>query len=185
MMYPWWTWAPYWRVFSPGLFLGILPTFLYLLVFYRRAFLLIGFCVMAGLFIAFALVCQIFLIVDWNQCGDTLWCPCVTDWTVVGGVVTMTFCTTASNQASQFIAHFFLQLSMIGTAGLMILTSVWIFFQYYYRNEAYEANNPRRNIAYSNINNEAMEGGYMNVPQSPPKQKKHPHLHNVTPGKWA
>lgn len=180
MMQPWWTWAPYWRVFMAPIFLTAIPTFLYLLVFYRRAPLLVAFCVMSGLLLGFAFVCWIFLWVDWNQCDKTLWCPCLTDWSVVAGVVTMTFCTDGSNQSTVFITHVFLFLGLMLFVGAEIAMSVWIHFQYYFRNEAYEANNPRRNIGYSTINSEATEGGYYTQSTTKKTTRSHPHLHSVS-----
>jgi hypothetical protein len=181
MMQPWtngWdSWQPYWRVFGPGA-LMFLPTFLYLLVFYRRAALMALYLVISILFIVFSLVCWVWLMVDWGRCDQLLWCPCITDYTVTGGMVTMTYCTPdvdndGDHDASAvFIINFFTLATLIGLAIGSCVVSTWIHFQYYYRNDAYNNNNPYRTIAY--VNHEMEEGVFHEGNTKPQQQRKSP-----------
>lgn len=124
-------WAPYWRVHMPNILLGCLPYFMYLLVFYRRAALLVIFLILCGAFVAFGIVTHIFLWIDWNSCDTTLWCPCITGYTVAGAppAITMTFCTTGDDQSSEFIAHVFLNMGLILMSAVLGVISTWIHFQ--------------------------------------------------------
>jgi hypothetical protein len=130
MMDPWWTWTPYWRVFGPGI-LMFTPTFLYLLVFYKRAIFMAAYLGMTVIFMLFSGVCFIFLIVDWVDCENQLWCACVTDYTVTGGSITMTYCdpSDASNASDVFIVHFFVLLAMIILSGVKAALATYIHFQ--------------------------------------------------------
>lgn len=193
MMDPWWTWTPYWRVYGPVGFLMCLPTFLYLLVFYRRAALMALYLVMTVLFIVFGGICFGWLIADWVDCKNTLWCPCLTDWNIVGGMITMTYCDSAHQDRASpvFLAHFFMFLGELILAGVMAGIATWIHFQYYYRNEAYNVNNQYRTLAYTGIASEMTEEGNYYSPEtkrarSPGTGKQssqHPHLSDVRSSK--
>lgn len=194
MMDPWWTWTPYWRVFGPGV-LMFLPVFLYMLVFYKRAALMALYLGMTIVFLLFCGVCFIWLIIDWTDCENQLWCACVKDYTVIAGSLTMTYCdaTDPSDPSDPFLVNFFVLLALMILAGVKAGLGTYIHFQYYYRNEAYNANNPYRTLAYNTVQSEMTEeGGSYSAPEKrskggKPASPQQPHLHSVAgyaPNKW-
>ena len=153
-------WSPYWRVFSPGLIITLVY-FLYVLVFYKRAPLLILFLVLGGLSVIMGGIFIGFLIKDWKECSTTLWCPCLTSWGHANGLLTMTYCDSSNTSAPSgvFLFNFWALLALLIIIVVLCIIAIWIFFQYAARNALYDENNPNRTIAYGGpmINDEMTE----------------------------
>lgn len=153
---------PYWRVFSPAFLSVFTVWFCYMLCFYRRGILLIFYLVVEALLLAWLVVCWAYLIADWlpSNCPNRLWCPCITAYTQVGGVITYTGCLGTSNTAASdiFIANFFLLLGVIILKIVSLIMGVWIYNTYSVLLRAKQGNNPMRDISgysYSTISSES------------------------------
>jgi len=155
-MRPWKDWTAYWRVFSPIPFLWVVPVALFMLPFYPSGIALIIFLVLCAPALIMTLISVFWMMIqDWKHCSETLWCACITDYQVVGGVVTMTYCGTgAGTGTGPFIADIFLKwgaIIMVVVAGIFSLL-----FHNSYADEGsvYEGSNTNRML----INEENMAG---------------------------
>lgn len=152
--------SPVWRLHAPMWFMIAMVPFLYMLVFYRRGIIAILYGIYAIFVIVVTAIYQIVLIVDWGECADKLWCACVDDYSVVGGMLTMDYCDPSDpGRASRhFVTHFWIQLILWLLCWVLAGLSVFVHIQYQYRNRAEEYNNANRPGDYMPVGEELGAG---------------------------
>lgn len=122
----------FWRLGVPVGLLAMLPHACMTLVWYRSPVPFGLFLVMAALVVIWSSVSWGWLIADWISCSQRLWCTCLTSYTFNLGVIVITPCVAPDNGVTgTFIAHFFLQFTLIVYAALG-LVSMGFYYHFAY-----------------------------------------------------
>lgn len=122
----------FWRLGVPVVLLGVLPFACSQLVWYTSPIPFGAFLAMTIVIVVWSAVSFGYLIADWISCHDRLWCTCLTSYTYSLGVLVIVPCVAPDNGVTgTFMAHFFLQLTLIIYASLG-LTSLGFYYHFSY-----------------------------------------------------
>jgi len=109
----------FWRLGVPVGLLAMLPHACMTLVWYTSPIPFGAFLAMAIVVVVWSGVSIGYLIADWISCSDRLWCTCLTSYTFNLGVIVIVPCSAPHDGVTgTFIAHFFLQLTLVIYASL-------------------------------------------------------------------
>lgn len=170
-----WTWD-FVRLFTPALLGIFLILGLYVLVFYKRFFLLLVFLGMLAVIWLYQVFCLGWTgIADWasGHCKDTLWCANIHTFDDVGGLIVLGP-RDNSNARLEFKCYFFFLLAMILEEPVIGALAFFVHYVYINRNIALNVNNRGRYVSLqSDMNNNREEAQPLLIAES--EQQFTPH----------